>query len=157
LFRGGCRGIFEPYKHIPTTLSNRRYAMAEKYIYLRREDYEELSRIVRAVKNSSGRFSAYAKALSVELEKAVIVQSLPDDVVSIGSVVEFTDLETGETGNYAVVFPSQADISAMKVSVLAPLGSALIGEKSGDEVSYDAPGGRKRIRVGKVTARAVET
>lgn len=72
------------------------------------------------------------------------------DVVTINSEVRVRDLDNGETIVFQVVFPSAADAAARKISVLAPLGLAVLGRSVGDEVSWQTPGGHRRLLVGHI-------
>lgn len=91
--------------------------------------------------------------LSSELERAHVVPEteLPRDVVALNSTVELEDLEDGEVLTCTLVFPPQADARAGKISILAPLGTALLGFKVGDEIEWPVPAGTLRVRVRRVT------
>jgi regulator of nucleoside diphosphate kinase len=60
------------------------------------------------------------------------------------------DLTSGARHEWKLVFPAEADVSAQRISVLAPLGTALLGYGEGDEFEWEVPGGLRRIRVEKV-------
>ncbi len=87
--------------------------------------------------------------LREEIERASIVdaEQLPADVVTLDSSVLVRDVETGLCSTYSVVLPSQADLSAGRVSVLAPLGTALLGFREGDEVEWHMPRGLRRLKI----------
>jgi regulator of nucleoside diphosphate kinase len=87
-----------------------------------------------------------------ELEQARVVgmEELPEDVVTLESRVRVRDTETGVCSDYTVVTPSEADVSAGHISVLAPLGTALLGYREGDEVEWQMPGGVRHLRIEKV-------
>jgi regulator of nucleoside diphosphate kinase len=90
-----------------------------------------------------------AEQLDSELQRATVVDSraVPPTVVTMHSEVVYEDCATGERRTVAVVFPHEADAGRGKVSVLAPIGSALIGLSVGQEIEWRVPGGRKRVRV----------
>lgn len=90
-----------------------------------------------------------AEQLESELQRATVVDSheVPPTVVTMDSEVVYEDLVTGERRAVRIVFPNEADASRGKVSVMAPIGSALIGLSIGQEIEWRVPGGRKRIRV----------
>jgi regulator of nucleoside diphosphate kinase len=91
-----------------------------------------------------------AQSLLAELARAGIVDDaeLPADVVSMQSQVECIDESSGEQHNLTLVYPHEADADAGKISVLAPVGSALLGLSVGQSIDWDGPGGRKlRLRV----------
>lgn len=110
-------------------------------------DYERLSSLLASV--SSSRSDA-AERLEHELERARIVPGpqVPADVVTMNSRIEFEDVEAGVRRELTLVYPYQADIEASRVSVLAPIGSALLGLRIGQVIEWPVPGNRsKRIRV----------
>ena len=90
-----------------------------------------------------------AEQLESELQRATVVDSrdVPPTVVTMNSEVVYEDCRTGERRVVRVVFPNEADAGRGKVSVMAPIGSALIGLSIGQETEWRVPGGRKRIRV----------
>lgn len=84
-----------------------------------------------------------------ELERAIVLSAgqLPPDVVRINSVVEIHDLTDGDTARYTLCFPEHAEISAGRLSVFAPLGTALLGFSAGHEFTWEMPGGPRRFRI----------
>lgn len=126
--------------------------MADHPIYITREDYAKL-RLLLTVAPSSGRTTTLDN-LRGELDRALVVDpaSIPAGVVAMGSQVEIEDLATGEIEAYTLVFPERADAEAGRLSVLAPIGTALIGDREGEEVHWNTPGGVRRIRIRRVTA-----
>jgi regulator of nucleoside diphosphate kinase len=90
--------------------------------------------------------------LQGELDRAHIVEptAVPTDVVTMDSRVSLTDVETNEEQTYTIVFPSGANLEQRKISVLAPIGTALLGYRVGDTVEWDVPGGVRRLRINEV-------
>jgi regulator of nucleoside diphosphate kinase len=90
--------------------------------------------------------------LQGELDRAHIVDptAVPTDVVTMDSRVSLTDVETNEEQTYTIVFPSGANLEQRKISVLAPIGTALLGYRVGDTVEWDVPGGVRRLRINEV-------
>jgi len=91
-----------------------------------------------------------AISLLDELTRAEVVpdDQVPADVVRMESVVECEDEHGGERHVLTLVYPQQADVGAGKVSILAPVGSALLGLGVGQSIDWAAPGGRQlRLRV----------
>ena len=78
---------------------------------------------------------------------------IPPDVVTMGSTVRLTDLQTGEEETYTLVYPNDADIDENKLSVLAPIGTALLGYRAGDVVEWPVPAGVRRFRVEEVLSQ----
>ena|SRR3569833_3840382 len=94
----------------------------------------------------------HLEELASELERAVVVDldDLPRNVVTMHARVRVADLATGERQELVLVFPTQADMAARRLSVLAPIGTALLGYREGDEVEWRTPGGLRRLRIEKV-------
>ena len=90
-----------------------------------------------------------AEQLDSELQRATVVASheVPPTVVTMNTEVVYEDGATGERRTIRIVFPHEADAGRGKVSVMAPIGSALIGLSVGQETEWRVPAGRKRIRV----------
>lgn len=75
--------------------------------------------------------------------RTVPANDMPEDVIGIGSRVAFRDDTTGKEQQITLVLPEQADISAGKVSVVTPIGIALIGLRSGASFSWETNGGAR--------------
>lgn len=91
----------------------------------------------------------YLLGLKQELEYSAILapEEMPSDVVTMNSQVCIHDLANGSTMTVTLVFPQEADYEQKKVSLLAPLGAALLGCRTGEEICYEAPGGRRKIAI----------
>jgi regulator of nucleoside diphosphate kinase len=121
--------------------------MADR-IYVRRSEHDRLLSL--AEQASGGVDAVAAERLEAELDRALVVEDgpMPADVVTMESRVVFEDLRTGTTRDVVLVYPSAADASAGRVSVLAPIGAALIGLRTGDSIEWPLPDGRTaRIRI----------
>jgi regulator of nucleoside diphosphate kinase len=95
---------------------------------------------------------ASLSVLERELERAIIVkpEEVSATVVTMNSQVEVLDLDTDERRRLTLVFPALAGIEAGRVSVLAPLGTALLGSREGSCVTWSTPRGSRRLRVERV-------
>ena len=104
----------------------------------------EHSRLYRLASAAADRMPEVADELLSELDRAKIVAdtAVPADVVRIGSTVEFKP-DTGAAKTVNLVFPEEADIAEGKVSVLTPIGTALIGLKPGQSITWRARDGRQ--------------
>ena len=82
--------------------------------------------------------------LQAELDRADVLapEEMPSNVVTMNSTVQFTIVETGKELRLTLVYPRDLDGSADKVSILAPVGSALLGLSAGDELAWPGPGGK---------------
>lgn len=119
-------------------------------LYIARDDHAKLRLLLNALPPSAG--NALLK-LRAELARAVVIDpaAIPADVVVMGSLIEYEDLSTGETERHTLVFPEQADIDAHRLSVLAPIGTALIGCRAGQIVDWFTPGGVRQLKIHRVT------
>lgn len=118
-------------------------------------DHDRLSRLVDRLRREGRSPTATgADSLEDELERATIVDSrtVPPNVVTMNSEVEVASLDEvgGQTMRLRVVFPAEASPKAGRISVLAPLGLALLGARAGDEVEWTMPGGQRRLRIERV-------
>jgi regulator of nucleoside diphosphate kinase len=91
--------------------------------------------------------------LREEFEQARIVdvRDIPADVVTLQSEVRVRDNDTGVSTAYTVVPPAQANPTSGHVSVLAPLGTALLGYREDDDIEWPMPGGVRRLKIERVT------
>jgi len=121
-------------------------------IYLSRYDYAKLRILLSTALYSSANNAALQK-LREELDRAAVIDpaAIPADVVTMDSAVEFEDLETGEVEEYTITFPERADVDAGRMSILAPIGTALIGCRVGHIVKWSTPGGIRRLKIRRVT------
>jgi regulator of nucleoside diphosphate kinase len=87
-----------------------------------------------------------------ELGRALRVASgdVPPDVVTMGSTVHLRELETDEPWTFTICFPEEADIRENRISVLSPVGTAIIGCSVGDVIDWPVPSGNVRIRIESV-------
>ncbi|MGV3503616.1 MAG: nucleoside diphosphate kinase regulator [Adhaeribacter sp.] len=113
-------------------------------IYLTEKDYHRLHQVVLAQRQTNG--NQAVEALGKELKRACLVPStsIPADVVTMNSRVILREKEKGSTFELTLVYPREANVSEHKISVLAPVGTAILGCKVGEEVSW--PVGNKTIR-----------
>ncbi|MDX5422270.1 MAG: nucleoside diphosphate kinase regulator [Hymenobacteraceae bacterium] len=108
-------------------------------IYLTEKDHQRLHNLVQAQRLVGG--AHVVGALSKELKRAKVVASeeIPTDVVTMNSMVKLREAKSASEINITVVYPKDADLSKWKISVLAPLGTAVLGCKIGDTVEWTAP------------------
>ncbi len=91
--------------------------------------------------------------LQAELDRADVLapEEMPPTVVTMNSTVQFTIVETGKSFCLTLVYPRDMDGSADRVSIFAPVGSALLGMSVGDELAWPGPGGKAMtVRVKEV-------
>jgi regulator of nucleoside diphosphate kinase len=121
-------------------------------IIMNAADHEELSCAIVAAGKLSDRARAEITALRSELERAEIVvpDEVPPDVITMNSRAQLLDLDTNERMEFTLVFPAEADIEEGKISILAPLGTAMLGYRVGDEFEWAVPYGYRRLRVTRI-------
>ena len=114
-------------------------------------DLERLRELLRAAKRSGTQKEALIK-LGKELERAIVISSgnVPADLITMNSKVRIKDLDTNEEMMFQVVFPSEANLDECKISILAPVGTALIGYKIGDTVRWQVPAGIRKLRIEEI-------
>jgi regulator of nucleoside diphosphate kinase len=108
---------------------------------------EDCSRLLQLV--ASANDTEIAEQLEAELERARVLPAaeVPSDVVTMNSDLEYEVAATGQRRRLQLVYPQDADSSRGRVSVLAPLGCALLGLRAGQEIDWRMPGGLRRLRV----------
>jgi regulator of nucleoside diphosphate kinase len=94
----------------------------------------------------------YLNDLEAELERGVPVDphEVPPDVITMNSTVRLRDLDTDEAFDFTLVYPPDACPDAGRLSVLAPIGTAIIGYRTGDVIHWPVPAGVARLRVEEV-------
>ncbi len=117
-------------------------------LVMSQEDFNKISALL------SGARLEIVELLEEELNRAQVVpkEQLPNDIVAMGSEVTFIDLDTNKEQTMTLVYPSESDIQTNKVSILAPVGAALIGLRIGQTIDW--PLSEKKVRRIKVTAVA---
>lgn len=93
--------------------------------------------------------------LRAELERAVVVPPsvIPREVVTMHSWVRYVDETSGHRREIQIVYPAEADVTQGKISVLAPVGAALVGLAVGQAIEWNFPGGTRRLRVEAVISQ----
>lgn len=126
--------------------------MKENRIFITRMDANRLGDLIVEARNKGYRGSPYLNDLASELDRALLVEpkDIPADVITMNSKVELFDLENDEKLEYSLVFPEDADVKQGKISVLAPIGTAMLGYRVGDVFEWHTPGGPCRLRVEKI-------
>ena len=126
--------------------------MSGKPIHITEFDLQRLQRLILDAQSTEYRKSEYLEKLKMELNRAIIVapQEVPPTVVTMNSTIELVDMDTNEVETYTLVFPEDADISKGKISILAPVGTAMLGYEIGDVFEWDVPAGKRHLRIGKI-------
>jgi regulator of nucleoside diphosphate kinase len=130
--------------------------MAKPTIIITEADFERLSALLESEFAKVINPVEHLDDLRAELKKARIVRpdKTPRNVVTMNSTVTLDDLEIGEKETYTLVYPDQADIANNRLSVLAPVGTAILGQRVGDELKWRAPSGWRRLKVQSINSQA---
>lgn len=123
--------------------------MKTSNIQITESDYNKLRELLRGLNASE---KSTRETLAGELSRAEVTPSdaISPDVITLNSRARLRDLKNRDTLEYAIVLPEYADIEAGRISVLAPLGMAMLGYREGDIFEWDMPGGQSRFLVEKV-------
>lgn len=126
--------------------------MAAKKIQVTQLDHERLNQLIDSMRHVSAKDQACLDKLQSELDRARIISSkrVKPDVVTMNSTVKLRDLDNGELYEYQLVYPQDADPEDNKLSVLAPVGTALLGFSVGDNVQWDVPAGVRRFQIEEI-------
>jgi regulator of nucleoside diphosphate kinase len=126
--------------------------MPDRDIFVTEDDTRKLRILLAGVRERSVRDREHLQRLDDELDRAHVVPAseIPADVVTMNSELVLRDLDTAEEMVFRVVFPSEADADQHRISVLAPLGTAVLGYRAGDEIEWVVPGRTRRVRIESV-------
>jgi regulator of nucleoside diphosphate kinase len=121
-------------------------------IHITSQDKQRLEDLLQEVAVRDSRAHGDLNALLEELHRAIIVdpKEVPDDVITMNSRAEMLDLNSGETMTFTLAFPADASIEEEKISVLAPIGAAMLGYRVNDEFEWQVPDGVRRMRVNQI-------
>jgi len=120
-----------------------------KNIVITEADYVRLRRLVESSRLFRQHDAKHLDDLEQELERAAIMKAgeVPSDVVTMNSRVRVKDLNSGRVTTYQIVFPREADIAKNRISVLAPIGTGLLGYSAGATIEWQVPSGSRRFRI----------
>jgi len=122
-------------------------------IYITEFDLKRLKELIKVAEEfGDKRVVRYLEELDEELDRAEAMkpQEIRDDVITMNSTFRLRDVDTDQEAVYTLVFPGDADSARGKVSILAPIGTAVLGYKIGDMIEWEVPAGRKRFKVEQI-------
>jgi len=113
------------------------------------DDMGRLTQLVRAMRHPQFRDQQQLDLLDEVLQNANVIVSehVPIDVIRMNSRFRVLDLDNGKRARYTLVFPENADISNGRLSILAPLGAAVLGRRREEVVEAKVPGGTRRLKL----------
>ena len=115
-------------------------------VILGEDDFRMLKQFAQSFPNSA---NINEMSLSYELNRAIVVENdeLPADSIRLNSFVKVKELTTNKEMQFSIVMPAFADFKQKKISVLTPMGSALIGLCKGETVEWKMPAGMKKFEI----------
>jgi len=130
----------------------RRPTVEQRTIYITEYDMTRLEELLAAAERFEDRDKKHLRELGEELLRGEVVApvDIPKDVITMNSKVRLKDLDSREQIIYSLVFPNEADISQNRISILAPIGTALIGYRVGDTIEWEVPAGLRRLKVEEI-------
>lgn len=122
-------------------------------VVVREDDYHLIMELLQGQQEDAAGMSM---SLLHEMNRAIVVkkEAFPVHAVRLNSRVSIENTETRVQKDFTVVLPEKADIKQGRISILSPMGAALIGFRKGEEVVWQMPGGMKRIRILEVVNAA---
>lgn len=126
--------------------------MTKRKIYITEKDKLKLKSLFRATIGVNSNDLNNMKELLIELERAEVINddNIDENVITMNSTVVVKDIDTDREFEYTIVYPEYADSSKNKISVLAPVGTALLGYKVGDIIEWKVPAGKRRFLVQQI-------
>ena len=126
--------------------------MSNRVIYMTGYDKDRLTRLIEDIQDSDSQDKNYLTALQEELDHAKVVSSsdIPKDVITMNSQVCLVDQSTQKKEVLTLVFPQDADISQGRISVLAPIGTAMLGYRVGQVFQWKVPVGERTLKVKEI-------
>ena len=129
--------------------------MSEQPIYITDSDFQRLKTLLRDNWLDRREDVGDLNSLEYEIERARVVRptEMPKDVVTMNSRVRVRDLDSGDAVVFSLVYPSfphaagPDHLAEMTVSVLAPIGTAVLGYRVGDSIEWEVPSGVRRLKV----------
>ncbi|MBP7637550.1 MAG: nucleoside diphosphate kinase regulator [Kiritimatiellae bacterium] len=126
--------------------------MKPRKLYVTQNDFERLQELLEGGGAVLNRDRKDLSALAEELKQATIVtpDSLPANVVTMNTRLRLMDLDTRQPFEMTVVFPQDADVDTGKVSIISPVGTAVLGYAEGDTIEWSVPAGTRRLQIEKI-------
>ncbi|MFA5515267.1 MAG: nucleoside diphosphate kinase regulator [Desulfuromonadales bacterium] len=126
--------------------------MNQRPIYVTEFDLDRLERLIDRAQGASRRDQDYLDQLEEELGRCRIVAppEVPSDIVTLNSRVKLHDLDADRQMTVTLVFPEQANLAEGRLSIVSPIGTAILGYAVGDIVEWEVHSGTKRIRIEEI-------
>ena len=125
--------------------------MTKKATYIASSDVSTLTDFLavalRVTKDDGNKKHLRKLQLKLQRSKVVAPEQMPKKVVAMNAKVRLRDLDRQEDLTYTLVYPINADLAENKISVLSPVGSAIVGQKVGDTIKSELPSGIIRLKI----------
>lgn len=118
--------------------------MTEELLLVTEKDYLRLKSLIE------GKGPEEIENLEIELDRAQLLadNEVPSDLVTMNSIFRFENMSENKQMIMSIVYPQESNAQENKVSILAPLGSALLGLRVGQEINWQFPDGKtKKLKV----------
>ena len=127
--------------------------MKKREIHITDYDMQRLRKLLEGAQMWNPKDREYLDDLEEELDQAVLVSArkVPCNVVTMNTQMLVKDMDSEKEMLVQLVFPSEADYDQGKISILAPIGTALIGYRAGDTVEWEVPAGMRRLHIEEIT------
>ena len=121
-------------------------------LIINRLDFSRIKKSIADAKHFRSISDADASKLVQELESATVVEpeEIPDNVVTMNSVVKVSFLNDNKQIQFRIVYPDQANFRDNRISIFSPIATALIGYKVNDEIDWLVPAGQTKIRIDEI-------
>ena len=121
-------------------------------IILNSLDYSRIKQSIGDARQLKSISASEAEDLMKELNSAKIVepQEIPDNVVTMNSIVKISFSDTNKQVEFQIVYPDKANLKNNKISIFSPIATALIGYKVADEIEWLVPAGLTKIRIDEI-------
>ena len=126
--------------------------MSKKLIYITNNDMKRLRELIMVAKEFGNKDKKYLRELEDELDKGEVVNSrdIPNNIITMNSKVRLRDINTQKEMICWLVFPDDSNADQGKISILAPIGTALLGYKVGDIIEWRVPAGLTKLKVEEI-------
>jgi len=123
--------------------------VSKKLIYITDNDMKRLKELIMEADNGNKK---YLRELKDELDKGEVVDSrdIPNNIITMNSKVRLRDINTQKEMICWLVFPDDSNADQGKISILAPIGTALLGYKVGDIIEWKVPAGLTKLKVEEI-------
>lgn len=126
--------------------------MNKRKIFVTLKDKTKLKSLFTSTRGFRIRDSKTVKDLLEELNRAEVMNddSIDGSVITMNSTVLVEDVKTKSQYIYTIVYPEESNTDENKISILAPIGTALLGYSVGDIIEWEVPAGKRKLRIKKI-------